>query len=60
MKTKKLRLCVTCSGSGRVACAIPNSVSSYEPCPFCKGSGRIWEITEVKFEPYADPLKEGK
>lgn len=58
MKTKKLRLCVTCSGSGRV----PRDISDlgFEPCPFCKGSGRIWEITEVKFEPYADPLKEGK
>lgn len=56
MKTKKLRLCVTCSGSGRVVRAI----KELEPCPFCKGSGRVWEITEVKFEPYADPLKEGK
>lgn len=55
MRTRKLTLCVTCSGSGRVPCVKVRD--TYEACPFCKGTGRVWEVTEIKYEPYLDPLR---
>lgn len=59
MKTKKLRLCITCSGSGRIPCEVSNKtpeyVPKYEICVFCKGSGRVWELTETTYVPYNDP-----